>query len=143
MIKVETNFSFFITVAADGSQRPMISIGNVDLRMLANLASGHLTSSNNVREELKEIDNVVTGSREKHSFGGDDWCILEVNDKITTISNGFDEFESIEIETKEIVNLLEGWCDFLVKYENGEIPGIIPENRKDEWIIVPKTNKDE
>ncbi len=138
------NYSFYIACDENGKQEPFIRIGShADLIHLSHLAFGHMSKSKGVKHELKEIEAVLKANKKTHSFGGDDWCIVELRKKKAIVMNGFDEFEPFEIDTKGIVNLLERWHEFLVKYENGQIPGIIPENKKDEWIIVPKTDEDE
>jgi hypothetical protein len=38
--------------------------------------------------------------------------------------NGFDEFPPVEIKTQALVKLLVDWEAFLLKYENGHIPGL-------------------
>ncbi len=133
----------FIKVFEDSTQIPLLHVHPRKYEMLSDLARGHLSQSLNVAHELEQLRKVLNNDLYDYSFGATDWCILNANKEITLITNGFDEFEPIEIKTKEIVNLLEGWYDFLLKYENGQIPGIIPENKKDEWIIVPKTDEDE
>ena len=56
--------------------------------------------------------------------GGDDWCIVDFRKEKSTIIGGFDEFESFEMESMDIFNLIKDWCQFLRKWENGKIPGL-------------------
>ena len=55
-----------------------------------------------------------------------------------------DSFEPFTVKTSDVVLALLEWQRFLVKYENGKIPGIIPTNRASTWICVPREQvKDE
>lgn len=124
------NSSFYIKVFPDGSQYPLMDIEPKSLEMLQHLARGHMSNSEGVCEELIGIDSVLNGNKEMHSFGGDDWCIINFKKNKSTIINGFDEFKPFEIDSHLITNLLRGWYNFLLAYENGEIPGIIhPKNQ--------------
>ncbi len=119
------NPNFQIIVEEDGRQYPSISIGDSNFEMLSNLALGHMSRSKGVRKELDGLEAVLGGSKEVHSFGGDDWCIIDFRKERSTIINGFDEFEPVEIDSKIVLDLLQDWYFFLLSYENGEIPGII------------------
>ena len=116
------NYNFYVKVLPDGAKFPLIEIEPESLDMLQHLSRGHLSSSEEVKKELSKIDAVMNGETEKYSFGGDDWCILEVHQERTKIINGFDEFEPFEIDTNDIISLLKDWLLFLIKYENNEIP---------------------
>ncbi|MFD2563674.1 hypothetical protein [Aquimarina rubra] len=116
--------NFYIRVEPNGSQEPLISIQPETYNMLAHIGRGHMYSSDGVKGELEKIGKIIEGEIESYAFGGDDWCILEVKKDKTMITNGFDEFEPLEIDTSHIVKLMEDWLEFLLDYENGNIPGI-------------------
>ena len=97
---------------------------------LGNLALG-LSNSYQVKKVLEGLNDVLNDLKEVHHFAGDDWCIVSFRKGTSLISNGFDEFEPFEIESKLILKLMEDWYEFLLKWENNEIPGIVhPDKRK-------------
>jgi hypothetical protein len=106
--------------------------------MLGHLGCGQLSEVNSVRVAVVNLYEVLNGTREHYIVSGSDWCIVTVREDTALIENGFGEFEPLTIPSGEIIRLMEGWLQFLSAYENGKIPGIIPENKKDEWVIVPK-----
>ena len=122
--------NFVIITELNGNQYPAIFIGNKAYEMLGNLARGHMSKSEGVKKELLGIKDVLKGNKEVHSFGGDDWCIVDFKKENSTIINGFDGFEPYEIQSQAILNLLEDWYKFLLVYENGEIPGIIHSSKR-------------
>ena len=119
--------TFYIAVYLDGTQVPTISFSN-PYQMLGNLATGHLSQSPGVIEELDLIKQVLEGSLNVHAFGGDDWSIIEVEKDTSFITSGFDLFEPIEIPTSEIYKLMNEWKSFLLSYEKNEIPGLHAQN---------------
>ena len=120
------NYEFAIEVLANGKQRPFMKLGiNPNFKHLGNLAMGHLSQSYGVKRDLVELEKVNNGELDKHTFAGDDWCIVIYKRETSTIANGFDEFEPFEMKSSEIHRFLSDWYNFLSKYENGEIPGII------------------
>lgn len=109
----DLDFSFEMIKSASGEIRPSIKIEGPKYAMLSNLSQGHLSRSEGVRQELNKIELVKGGKCEKHSFGGDDWCILDLGKSKTIIENAFNEFDPVEIETEQIYKLLTGWLEFL------------------------------
>lgn len=52
---------------------------------------------------------------------------------------GWEKFpEILFFETALVYELIDHWRRFLLEYESGEIPYIIPPNKQEEWVIVPK-----
>lgn len=116
--------SYFLRVYQDGRQVPSMEFPVGKYADLSHLANGHLLSAENVKKELEEIHFVLQGKKDMHSFGGDEWCILDVHSLNTMVSCGLEEFEPYEVLTSEIVNVMQGWYDFLSAYENFQIPGL-------------------
>lgn len=131
---MEISITFYIQVYVDGYQIPLMHLESSPLKTikeLSHLARGHLSNSDGVRSELENMQSVLHGIIEVHSFGGDEWCIVDFRKEKSTIINFFDEFEPFEIESKFIFKLMEDWYAFLLKWENNEIPGLIhPESRR-------------
>jgi hypothetical protein len=122
--------NYCIITELNGSQYPAIFIGNKTYEMLGNLARGHMSKSEGVKKELLGIEEVLKGNKEMHSFGGDDWCLVDFKKENSTIINSFDEFEPFEMDSHLILKLLEDWYRFLCAYENNEIPGIIHPSKR-------------
>lgn len=124
------NYEFAIEVLVNGKQRPFMKFGiNPNYKHLGNLAMGHLSQSYGVKRDLDEIEKVNNGEIEKHTFAGDDWCIVIYKKENSTIVNGFDSFEPFEMESSKIYKFLNDWYNFLKKYENDQIPGITITNK--------------
>lgn len=133
---MDYNTTFYIQVYRDGYQIPLMHLESssiISFNELSHLARGHMSTSEGVKQELEGIKFVANGKKEVHSFGGDDWCIVDNRKELSTITNFFDEFEPFEIESYLILNLLEDWYIFLLKWENNEIPGIIHPSK---WEIT-------
>lgn len=91
--------------------------------MLSHLGLGDFAQPTKIKDIIIQINKAVKGSYE-YSFASDDWCIVKILGNKSTVSNGFNEFESFELKTSFVVNLLEDWLKFLMKYERNEIPVI-------------------
>ncbi|MCL2593330.1 MAG: hypothetical protein FWD82_08215 [Defluviitaleaceae bacterium] len=115
---------FFIKVEEDGTQIPIMSFFPPKYSMLTNLGFHDFAKSITITNVLREIDEALA-KKEKYYFAQDDWCIVEVEGENSIVSNGFDEFPPFEVETSFIIELLSDWRDFLIKYENKQIPGLL------------------
>lgn len=109
------NYSFNSKTAFDN----LIYRINVEppFEMLYDLSSGYLKESKNVEGVLKEIEAVKEGKTEMYSFGGSDYCILDVYKNETKVYYDFGENETV-IQTSELKQLLTDWKDYLIK--NGQ-----------------------
>ncbi len=101
-----------------------------EMQHLGNLALG-LSNSYVVRRELQGMEAVLSEQKEVHHFAGDDWCIVSFRKEKSLVSNGMDSFEPFEIESKLILKLMQDWNEFLLRWENGEIPGIVHPDKRD------------
>lgn len=129
---MDYNATFYIQVYLDGYQIPLMNLESsslINFKELSHLARGHMSISKGVRQELDGIESVLKGEKEIHSFGGDAWCLVDFKKDTSTVINFYDEFEPFELESNVIYNLLLNWYKFLCTYENGEIPGLIPNIR--------------
>ena len=120
--KIERHF--FIQVEVDGAQTPIMDIYPSKYSMLMNLGLSDYAKSETITNVLQEINNALI-KKESYVFAQDDWCIIEVKGEKSVVQNGFDEFPPFEIETSFIIELLSDWRDFLIKYENKQIPGLL------------------
>jgi hypothetical protein len=91
---------------------------------MGNLSQGHLSKSDGVKEELEKIRMVLNGKLTSYSFGGDEWCVIEVKKDSSTVMNSFDYFKPYEIQTVDLLDLLFRSSNFLELYEQDKIPGL-------------------
>ena len=111
---MEYSVTYYIQVYKDGYQIPLMHLESnliTNFRELSHLARGHMSKSEGVMKELEGMELVLKG---------------DFKNDLSTVISGFDEFESFEIDSKVIYKLLQEWHEFLCFYENGEIPGLIP-----------------
>ena len=121
---MKINYSFFIRVNENGERKPEMTFFPIEFNMLSHIGELDFSKSINVSRVIDEIEHSVLNSK-KYSFASDDWCILNVDNKVVSIVNGFDEFKPFELPTDFIIKLLTDWRTFLIKYEYGKIPGLI------------------
>ena len=101
---------------------------------------GYFYAFNN-RARIKVIIDEIgaLGENENINIGCGEDAYLEVNSKnskfVLTIPM---EYEKLEIPTEELLNILNEYQQWMTKYENCEIPGLIPESKLDSWVAVPK-----
>jgi len=107
------NYKFLLKNYEDGTCTPAIEFFEKKFKSLEAIASGHLTTSLGVKRELRIIDDVIYGFKEKHSFAADDWCIVNVEKDFTVIVNGFDEFEPVKVNTLQFYHFFQKWFSFL------------------------------
>jgi hypothetical protein len=81
--------------------------------MLYDLSSGFLQEPEGVKEVLTEIQRVRNDQVEIYSFGGSDYCIIDVLKDKSIVMYDFGE-NVLEIETNDLVKLLEDWLAFLI-----------------------------
>lgn len=131
--------SYSIRVNIDGEQLPVIHIMPAKLDVIKVVFYPKLCRSEEVRRKLIEIISIQSTTDRNLVLSSEDKCDMEIGPLITKVSGYFDLFEPFEIPTSEIKKLFEEWYEFLLAYETGCIPGIIPPNKKKDWVIVPKS----
>ncbi|MBV6427782.1 MAG: hypothetical protein KIPDCIKN_02304 [Haliscomenobacter sp.] len=92
--------------------------------MLYELGMNQYSHSEGVKSAISNLDKVLKGESESFKLSTGDWCVVEVKKDRSIITNNFDQFEPMEIETSEIYDLMKEWFEFLIAYESGKIPGI-------------------
>ena len=127
--------SYGITIQKDGTQRPMMYLGKYDI--IKYFFLDDLSKSSNVLQKIQEIKKNLSVKKITHLVK-EDKCDLMVEGDNSRVSGYFGEFVPFEIPTSEIIRLMEEWYEFLILYERGKIPGIIPMNKREEWVIVPR-----
>ncbi|MDR3285886.1 MAG: hypothetical protein LBT27_00410 [Prevotellaceae bacterium] len=116
--------NFYIKVEENGKQIPIMDFFPPQYSILSNLGLSDFAKSETITKVLQEIKEALR-KNENYVFAQDDWCIVEVKGEKSTVENGFDEFPPFEVETSFIIELLSDWRDFLIKFENKQIPGLL------------------
>lgn len=130
--------SYKLVVLKNGVQVPVIDIISVKYDPIGYVFSRDLAKSNNIFDLLEKIGKI----EDELSFirlEAEDKCEIIIEKENTKVSGYFGEFEPFEIPTEELIKLVEEWYEFLMYYEDGKIPGIIPWNKKEELVIVPRS----
>lgn len=116
--------TFYIRVDEDGTQTPVMDFFPPQYNVLAHLGLDDFSKSRNIVKLLEKLEEAKANNL-NFSFAVDDWCIVEVSGPQSKVSNGFDEFESFQLETDFLIELFQDWKLFLIKYECGKIKGLI------------------
>ena len=98
------NYQFSI----DPENWPLITIGP-PYQMLSDLA---LCNPDYTTEIIDSIKFVMEGKMQKYSFGGSDFCLIDVYDQDSKIFYDFGESE-ITVPTTDLLKLMVDWKDFL------------------------------
>lgn len=115
---------FYIRIEENGTQTPKMEFFPPQYNMLSHLGFDDFSKSKNIDKLLEKL--IEAKSNNLHfSFASDDWCIVNIEGIKSKVSNGFAEFEPFYLETEFFISLFQDWKDFLIKYENGEIKGLV------------------
>lgn len=117
----EVNYYYYIMILEDGTQIPCIKIHNDDeYKLIEGIGTREFRSSNVVSElidKIKEINSTIY----IYHFNLE----LKISHEFTSIIEDTYLLRNCTLSTKKLLEILIGWYNFLVKYENEEIPGII------------------
>ncbi len=123
--------TFYIKTLIDGRQYPILNTFPKKYEMLYELGMNQYSTSEGVRDAIENLDKVINGESLSFELSTGDWCVVDVKKDTSIITNNFDEFDPVEIPTSVIVKLMNEWFQFLLAYENGEIPGITHPDKRD------------
>ena len=130
------HYKFNIIVDEKGGQIPSFNLlplkANKYLRWLSAIHDIHA-----IGKLIDDIESVVLGKKTEIMVtdGGD--IELVILPDIVTLDNYFEEFEEFSTSTDSLLNFLRNWLEFIHRYQNCEIPNIIPSTKRDELVIVP------
>jgi hypothetical protein len=116
--------TFCVSVYRDGSRDLSMNFFPREYDPLSSLALDDFRKPNSVTEVINQIKSVIEGKAKQVFISNTDWCIITVGIIESTVVNGFDEFPPFSIPTTELLLLFEEWLDFILAYENNEIPGL-------------------
>lgn len=128
--------SYKLVVTKDGDQIPVMNLAPAKFDPISYVFCRNLAKAGFIHVFLNKIRNLVNDS-DFIRIEAEDKCELIIKKETTEVSGYFNEFEAFEIPTSELIKLVEEWYQFLIYYEEGNIPGIIPESKKQELVIVP------
>jgi hypothetical protein len=117
--------TFYIQVFENGHQALVLKMHDSEYAMLAEFA---LQESTQVEETLRNIYIAVSTGEHYHWYR-EGTSSMTVKRKVATIRSSYDQFPPTLIATDDLIELLRAWQQFLIKYEQGQIPGITKPNR--------------
>ena len=130
--------TFYIKVYPN-DQFPAISISP---EKYSYLDSALGKSSQNILRQLKLIKNLKDKDEyiEKDDNG---FMELKIRKDYIYMRSPLDIFKPLKVSTNQFVSLLMEWYYFVLKYEQGEMPFIIPPTKRDEWMVVRRSDMKE
>lgn len=106
----------------DGSQWPSIRVHDIGInRLVEGLGVGKMQDSNYVKDFISQVDD--NSSDQKICLYQDN-LTLEISGNEVKIFEDSTESETCVLSREKLLEILSGWYDFLIAYQNGEIPGI-------------------
>jgi hypothetical protein len=117
--------TFYIQVFENGHHALVLKMHDSEYAMLAEFAS---QESAQVEETLRNID-IAVSTREHYHWYPEGPSSIVVKRKVSTIRRSYDQFPTTLIATDDLIELLRSWQQFLIKYEQGQLPGITKPNR--------------
>jgi hypothetical protein len=122
----QIDYYFYIMILRDGTHLPWIRIHNAGpASMLERLSILDMRKVGFVNALIEKI-NKSTGKFYFHHF----ILTLEIEENETTVFEDSAQSLPFVMETSKLLEILIGWSEFLLAYENGEIPGVIPQDKK-------------
>jgi hypothetical protein len=112
--------TFYIQVFESGHHVLALKMHDAEYEMLAEFAPAESTA---VEEVLRKIYLAVS-RREEYNWSPSEQSSITVKRKVSTIRSSFDQFPPTLIATEDLIDVLRAWQQFLIKYEQGLIPGI-------------------
>ncbi len=106
----------------DGSQWPSIRVHDIGInRLVEGLGVGKMQDSNYVKDFISQVDD--NSSDQKICLYQDN-LTLEISGNEVKIFEDSTESETCVLSREKLLEILSGWYDFLIAYQNGKIPGI-------------------
>lgn len=129
-------YQFLIGVYQNGEQRIMaFTSPSIKLPML-------LSQFPNISElEWYKIEVIKAQKVGKREYTGQNTFVCFVTGEMCEIGheeNRYDLKGFDTVPTQLVLNFIDDAIKFHDLYNSGEISGIIPESKKDEWVVVPK-----
>lgn len=141
MSDIIKNLSFRFTVFENGWMYPSFWFAPEDLcKVICGWAMEYRTSEsvNKLIEDISRLNtfslpnNETITSNENHIY-------IREKDQVTFDMEFVTELKPVTIPIADAIYLFERYREWLYKYENCKIPGLIPRNKLDTWISVPRS----
>lgn len=130
-------FDFYIRVFSNGDQYLSSFFLDNSLSNLIYIIDqlGHSALElNSFKERILQVQK-----NDKRSLVSYNTLYVYVTDEYCEVGqNDFKPNEFQKISTEIVIDYIDKAILYFEKYSNGDIPGIIPDSKKDDWIIVPK-----
>lgn len=108
-------------VLEDGKHIPWIKIHNDDeFKLIEGLSTFDNRKSKTILNLILKIKSIKFTDYIFH-----DNLELKIDQEITEIIEDTAILRNCKLKTIKLLEILEGWYNFLIKYENGEIPGLV------------------
>lgn len=136
------NINFTICIIDNGNRYTTITCYPSEYRCLSNLLRIY-QSRDRIVELINRIRNYAKYKKPSIDLGENDYSLVVTGDK-TIYEFTAGDFEPIHLETSKVIELFEKYLIWLDRYENCELPGVIPESKLETWSCVPNEHiKDE
>lgn len=101
---------------------------------------GTIVSTFSNISELKWFKTEVIKAREKgtREYTGQNTFECFVEGDLCELGHEDDSATKQRIPTNIVLEYIDECIKFYQEYESGEIPGIIPRSKSEDWVIVPK-----
>ena len=101
--------------------------------------SESLVLSKNVLAIIKKITEVITLTSVVGPLGTGQEAYMKVNPVYTELILTLPiDFKPVRVSTPQLLAIFQEYRDWLQKLENGQIPGLLPTSKLDDWVCVPK-----
>ena len=119
----------YIMVLGDGKQIPWIKIHNDDsYRLIEKIGTSKFRDLSNLENLLEKLKSVEDEKKEYVYHGN---LELLISTDSTFILEDTTDALNCTVATSKLIEIIEGWYNFLKSYEDGEIPGIIHPDKRD------------
>ena len=135
------NKAYKLIVSENGLQILSMDVEPSNYVWLGDVFRNHLSTMERAKTAMDKIRQLSWNDGESLKLTTNITCVT-VKKNTTSVEGYFKGFEPFEMPTSDFIELANGWYTFFSRYEHGKIPGIIPDNKKQEWVIVPKSAVD-
>lgn len=132
---MKKKYSFRVLTFSSGKKLLIAHVSNKPYSLLESFSSFF----HNI-QELRWIRDEINKEllKEGQSYTGQNTLKIGVTKNEIELSQNYDPQNIQIIPTELVINFIDDAIEFYELYELGGIPGIIPESKNDEWVIVPK-----
>ena len=130
-----TRYNFNIVVNNKGFHSKRCEIQPLSFSKLENILFTFPIISE-LRWFKSEVLKAMT--KKEREYTGQNTFICYVIGSECELSSEYDKDNITRISTITVLDFIDQAIEFYELYDNGEIQSIIPESKKEDWVIVPK-----